>query len=61
VISVAEQVTGKKVKVVDAARRDGDPARLVADATLAKSTLGWSPIYTDLATIIAHAWAWETR
>ena len=61
VISVAEQVTGKKVKVVDAPRRDGDPARLVADAALAKDTLGWSPIYTDLATIIAHAWAWETK
>ncbi len=61
VISVAEQVTGKKVNVIDAPRRAGDPARLVADATLAKNTLGWSPIYTDLATIIAHAWAWETR
>ncbi|MDI1310110.1 MAG: UDP-glucose 4-epimerase GalE [Methylotenera sp.] len=61
VISVAEKVTGKKIKVVDAPRRDGDPARLVADATLAKNTLGWSPIYTDLATIIAHAWAWEVK
>lgn len=61
VISVAEQVTGKKVNVIDAPRRAGDPARLVADATLAKNTLGWSPVYTDLATIIAHAWAWETK
>jgi len=61
VISVAEQVTGKKVKVIDAPRRDGDPARLVADATLAKNTLGWMPIYADLATIIQHAWAWETK
>ena len=61
VISVAEQVTGKKVKVIDAPRRAGDPARLVADAKLAKNTLGWSPVYTDLATIIAHAWVWETK
>ena len=61
VISVAEQVTGKKVKVIDAPRRDGDPARLVADATLAKSMLGWMPIYTDLSTIISHAWAWEIK
>lgn len=61
VISVAEQVTGKKVKVIDAPRRDGDPARLVADATLAKNTLGWTPVYADLATIIKHAWAWETK
>ena len=61
VISVAEQVTGKKVTVIDGPRRDGDPARLVADATLAKNTLGWKPIYTDLATIIKHAWAWEVK
>jgi UDP-glucose 4-epimerase len=61
VISVAEQVTGKKVKVIDAPRRDGDPARLVADATLAKGTLNWTPIYNDLATIIKHAWAWEVK
>lgn len=61
VISVAEKITGKKVKVVDAPRRDGDPARLVADATLAKNTLGWSPVYTDLVTIISHAWAWELK
>lgn len=61
VISVAEQVTGKKVRVIDAPRRDGDPARLIADATLAKCTLGWTPIYTDLATIIEHAWSWEIQ
>src|SRR6185503_11770199 len=36
VISAAEKVTGKKVKVVEGPRREGDPARLVADATLAK-------------------------
>ena len=39
VISAAERVTGKKVKVIEAPRREGDPARLVADARLAKKTL----------------------
>jgi len=61
VISATERVTGKKVKVIEAPRREGDPARLVADATLAKKTLEWAPAYADLETIIAHAWQWETR
>lgn len=61
VISAAEKVTGKKVKVVEGPRREGDPARLVADATLAKNTLAWQPVYTDLETIIAHAWHWEMK
>ncbi|HSI38067.1 MAG TPA: UDP-glucose 4-epimerase GalE [Methylotenera sp.] len=61
VITAAERVTGKKVKVIEAPRREGDPARLVADATLAKKTLAWAPVYTDLETIIAHAWQWETK
>jgi UDP-glucose 4-epimerase len=59
VIQTAEKVTGKKVPVTYAPRRQGDPARLVADATLAKKILGWQPKYSDLATIIQHAWDWE--
>jgi UDP-glucose 4-epimerase len=37
------------------------PALLVADTTLARKQLGWQPQYADLATIIEHAWKWETR
>jgi UDP-glucose 4-epimerase len=59
VIQTAEKVTGKSVPVTYAPRREGDPARLVADATRAKEILGWQPKYTDLATIIQHAWNWE--
>jgi UDP-glucose 4-epimerase len=61
VIDTAEQVTGRKIPVIDAPRREGDPARLVADSTLASKQLGWEPQYGDLATIIDHAWKWETR
>ena len=61
VIAAAERVTGKKVKVVEARRRDGDPARLVADSTLAKTELNWNPVYPDLDSIISHAWNWEMR
>jgi UDP-glucose 4-epimerase len=61
VIDTAEQVTGRKIPVVDGPRRDGDPARLVADSRLAREKLGWQPQYADLATIIEHAWKWEMR
>lgn len=61
IIDTAEVVTGRKILVVNAPRREGDPARLVADSTLAREQLGWQPQYADLATIIEHAWKWETR
>ena len=61
VIDTAQQVTGRSIAVVNGPRRAGDPARLVADSSLIREKLGWQPSYADLATIVAHAWAWETR
>ncbi|MDG1445283.1 MAG: UDP-glucose 4-epimerase GalE [Methylophilaceae bacterium] len=61
VIRAVERVTGKVVKVVDGPRREGDPASLVADATKARHTLGWTPSFTQLDTIVAHAWQWELK
>jgi len=61
VIDTASQVTGRTIAVQEGPRRAGDPARLVADATRARQVLGWQPQYADLATIIQHAWQWETR
>ena len=61
VIAAAERVTARRIPVASGARRDGDPARLVADATRARHELGWQPQFSDLDSIIAHAWAWEQR
>lgn len=61
VIDTVEKVTGRKVKVVDGPRRAGDPARLVADSAKARKQLGWEPEYSDLDSIVKHAWAWECR
>ena len=61
VIDTAQRVTGRHVAVVNAPRRAGDPARLVADARLAQQVLGWRPQYTSLSTIIEHAWRWEQK
>jgi UDP-glucose 4-epimerase len=44
-----------------AKRRIGDPATLVADSSKIKASLGWTPQYSKLDSIVAHAWAWETR
>jgi UDP-glucose 4-epimerase len=59
VMRAVELVTHRKLSVVDAPRREGDPARLVADSRLIRQTLGWAPIYAQLDTIVAHGWAWE--
>ncbi len=59
VIGAVERVTGSKIARENGARREGDPPVLVADASLAKSALGWNPRFADLDTIIRHAWRWE--
>lgn len=61
VIATAEEVTGKKINVVDAPRRPGDPAVLVASSKKAVEELGWSPKYPDLKTIIETAWNWHSN
>ena len=61
VIDTAREVTGREIRVIDAPRRAGDPARLVADSRLARERLGWNPQFNDLHTIIQHAWNWERK
>ncbi len=60
VLEMAKQVTKKSFKVREAPRRPGDPARLVADASLARKLLKWQPEY-GLEEIVRHAWAWEEK
>jgi UDP-glucose 4-epimerase len=38
--------------------RPGDPATLVADATVARQVLGWEPWYSDIETIVDSAYKW---
>lgn len=57
-IQTAKEITGIDFKVEQQARRQGDPAVLVADPQKAQQELGWTPQYT-LRQIIATAWNWE--
>ncbi len=59
VVDAAERVTRRKIPVLFSPRRVGDPARLVADSTLARTQLGWRPNYADLDSIIEHVWRRE--
>lgn len=61
VIDTAQKVSGRSVAVIDSPRRTGDPSRLVADPTLARQKLGWQPQFSELRTLLEHAWRWETR
>jgi UDP-glucose 4-epimerase len=59
VIAVVKEVAGIDFKVVEAPRRPGDPASLVAKADRIREILGWQPRYDSLRTIVADAWRWE--
>jgi UDP-glucose 4-epimerase len=61
VIATAKEITGQDLNEEAFARRDGDPAILVASSQQAKQVLGWQPQYTELQEIITHAWAWEKK
>jgi UDP-glucose-4-epimerase GalE len=61
VIREVEAASGKKVPVVEAGRRPGDPPRLVAAARRAYELLGWQPRYPDLQSIVQTAWNWHHR
>jgi UDP-glucose 4-epimerase len=59
VIETVKRVSGVDFKVENAARREGDPARIIANSQQARTVLGWEPRYDNLATIVTHALAWE--
>jgi UDP-arabinose 4-epimerase len=60
VISRAREITGKRISVMTAARRPGDPPALVADAARARAELKWAPAHSDPDRIIHSAWLWMT-
>jgi UDP-arabinose 4-epimerase len=58
VVDAAERVTGKHVHVLVGPRRTGDPPVLVADPSLARRLLGFTPTESSLEHISSTAWRW---
>lgn len=56
VIDEVQKVVGKKVTVIIADSREGDPPILVADPTRAYKTLGWKPQHSSLYEIVRSAY-----
>ena len=61
VIDAVRRVTGRDFTVIRSARRDGDPAEIVADSTKIRNLLNWYPQYDALDGIIESALVWEDR
>ena len=60
VIAVAKEVTKLPIKVIEEARRDGDPPFLIASGEKAMKELGWKPEYS-LKEIVQSAWEWHRK
>jgi UDP-glucose 4-epimerase len=60
VIETARQVTGHAIPVVEAPRRPGDSARLVASPNKIMNELGWQPAHTNMQEILSSAWEWHS-
>ncbi len=60
-IETARIVTHHPIPAIEAERRAGDPARLVASSQKAKKILKWRPTHDSLEEIIASAWNWHQK
>jgi len=56
VIRAVEEITGRRVPFIMGPRREGDSVALVAASEKLRARLGWEPRYTDIRTIVEHAW-----
>jgi UDP-glucose 4-epimerase len=61
VLETAREMTGREIPAVEASRRAGDPAVLVASSEKIRKELGWVPRKPELATMIADAWEFAER
>lgn len=59
VLNTVQRVNGSEFKVIESARRAGDPAQLVSDSRKIREILGWQPRYDDLGIICETALQWE--
>src|SRR3989344_4993500 len=60
ILKTCEEVTGKKILVIERERRMGDPPILYASAEKIKEELGWEPKY-ELKDMVQSAWDWHKK
>jgi len=56
---MVKEVSKVDFKVLDAPRREGDPAILIANCDKIKKKMKWIPKYDDLEIICKSAYEWE--
>jgi UDP-glucose 4-epimerase len=61
VIDKVKEISGVDFPVIETARREGDPACVIAGADRITKLLDWKPRYNDLDLIIRTALAWEKK
>ncbi|MGM4908286.1 UDP-glucose 4-epimerase GalE [Rhizobium sp. 768_B6_N1_8] len=59
VLNMVTRLNGHSFKINMAPRRPGDAASVVADATLARRVLDWTPKHDSLETIVRSSLDWE--
>jgi UDP-arabinose 4-epimerase len=61
ILDSVKRVTGRESRSRTAARREGDPPKLVADASAARRVLHFAPKWTEIDAVISSAWEWHRR
>ncbi len=61
VVSMVDRLNGAPINTEEKPRRAGDPPQLVAKADRIRATLGWTPKYDNLETIVRSQLEWERR
>jgi UDP-glucose 4-epimerase len=61
VINAIEEVSGKKINIIEREKRAGDADKLIADPTRIQTELGFVPQYSDLQTIVKTAWNYYSK
>ena len=59
IINCCEDLLNKKISYKIDDRRLGDPAKLIANSSMAKKLLVWYPEYTSINSIVSRAIKWH--
>jgi UDP-glucose 4-epimerase len=58
VVAAVERVSGRTIRTVDSPRRPGDPPVMIADSSLLRRELDWTPRFDDIDRIVGDSLRW---